>query len=218
MTIGEKIKHLRSERKLSQEKLAEELNVSRSAVAKWEADGGIPEIDNLMRLSSIFDISIDELVGNEKVQRTDPKEDILNRKNHEFGDGLYDIKIAGTWNDGAYNVYIVAEDTNFLYYCQYSKRAKSTYGMVNRKYITSVSRVEKKKVNRPDIVEVNREYFIGRSVQIDLAKEEGLIKGFFDFRDDDYRNVVIRSFEPDKLYLEYSKSINIGDITKIEEQ
>lgn len=48
MTIGEKIRKLRSEKGLSQEKLAERLNVSRSAVAKWEADGGIPEIDNLL--------------------------------------------------------------------------------------------------------------------------------------------------------------------------
>lgn len=48
MTMGAKIKQLRSKKGLSQEKLAEKLNVSRSAVAKWEADGGIPEIDNLL--------------------------------------------------------------------------------------------------------------------------------------------------------------------------
>ena len=39
MTVGEKIKHLRNVNCLSQEKLAEKLNVSRSAVAKWETDG-----------------------------------------------------------------------------------------------------------------------------------------------------------------------------------
>lgn len=49
MTMGAKIKQLRSKKGLSQEKLAEKLNVSRSAVAKWEADGGIPEIDNLLQ-------------------------------------------------------------------------------------------------------------------------------------------------------------------------
>ena len=64
MTMGAKIKQLRSKKGLSQEKLAEKLNVSRSAVAKWEADGGIPEIDNLLQLSLVFGISIDELVGN----------------------------------------------------------------------------------------------------------------------------------------------------------
>ncbi len=39
MTVGEEIKQLRNENGLSQEKLAEKLNVSRSAVAKWETDG-----------------------------------------------------------------------------------------------------------------------------------------------------------------------------------
>lgn len=39
MTVGEKIKQLRNENGLSQEKFAEKLNVSRSAVAKWETDG-----------------------------------------------------------------------------------------------------------------------------------------------------------------------------------
>lgn len=39
MTVGEKIKQLRNENGISQEKLAEKLNVSRSAVVKWETDG-----------------------------------------------------------------------------------------------------------------------------------------------------------------------------------
>lgn len=67
-TIGEKIKQLRSEKGLSQEKLAEKLNVSRSAIAKWETDGGIPEIDNLLQLSIVFGVSLDELVRNTRGQ------------------------------------------------------------------------------------------------------------------------------------------------------
>ena len=64
MTIGEKIRQFRNVKGFSQEVLAEKLNVSRSAVAKWEADGGIPEIDNLLQLSLVFNVSIDELIGN----------------------------------------------------------------------------------------------------------------------------------------------------------
>ena len=74
MTMGEKIKQLRNEKGLSQEKLAEELNVSRSAVAKWETDGGIPEIDNLIQLATVFDISLDELLGNTKEQKVIKKQ------------------------------------------------------------------------------------------------------------------------------------------------
>lgn len=75
MIIGERIKRLRNENGFSQEKLAEKLNVSRSAVAKWEADGGISEIDNLIQLSSVLGISLDELVGNTKGQNNSKEAD-----------------------------------------------------------------------------------------------------------------------------------------------
>ncbi|MDD7285522.1 MAG: helix-turn-helix transcriptional regulator [Firmicutes bacterium] len=45
MSIGEKIKKCRKEAGLSQEQLAEKLCVSRQAVAKWEADRGIPDVE-----------------------------------------------------------------------------------------------------------------------------------------------------------------------------
>ncbi len=105
MTVGEKIKQLRNEKGLSQEKLAEKLNVSRSAVAKWETDGGIPEIDNLIQLAAVFDISLDELLGNTKEQKTNKETDRPNYRpnyeNHDFGNKRYDIELTG-WNDGVW--------------------------------------------------------------------------------------------------------------------
>lgn len=62
MTIGERIKEERTKAGLSQEQLAGKLGVSRSAVAKWESENGIPDIDNLITLSDMFSITIDELV------------------------------------------------------------------------------------------------------------------------------------------------------------
>ena len=53
-------------RRMSQEQLAEKLGVSRQAVTKWETDTGIPDIENIMAISALFDISIDELFSNEK--------------------------------------------------------------------------------------------------------------------------------------------------------
>lgn len=50
---------------MSQEQLAEKLGVSRQAVTKWETDAGIPDIENLMAVSALFSISIDELLSNE---------------------------------------------------------------------------------------------------------------------------------------------------------
>lgn len=51
---------------MSQERLAEKLGVSRQAVTKWETDTGIPDIENMMAISALFDISVDELLSNEK--------------------------------------------------------------------------------------------------------------------------------------------------------
>ena len=66
MTFAEKLKALRKQTGMSQEKLAEKLNVSRQAVTKWETDAGIPDIENLRAISALFGISIDELLSNEK--------------------------------------------------------------------------------------------------------------------------------------------------------
>lgn len=64
MTLGEKLKEARKQAGLSQEQLSEKLGISRSAVAKWEADKGIPDIENLKALSGLLGVSIDYLVNN----------------------------------------------------------------------------------------------------------------------------------------------------------
>ena len=66
MTFAEKLKSIRKQTGMSQEQLAEKLGVSRQAVTKWETDAGIPDIENIMAISALFDISIDELLSNER--------------------------------------------------------------------------------------------------------------------------------------------------------
>lgn len=61
MTFGEKLKAHRKEKGLSQEKLAELVGVSRQAVTKWEANLSLPSSENLLALSSILGVSLDEL-------------------------------------------------------------------------------------------------------------------------------------------------------------
>ena len=51
---------------MSQEELSRELSVSRQAVYKWESNRGYPDIDNLIRISDIFNVTIDELIRNDK--------------------------------------------------------------------------------------------------------------------------------------------------------
>lgn len=62
MTLGEKIKEARKRCELSQEQLAEKMAVSRSAVAKWEAGNGLPDVDNLKALAQLLNVSVDELL------------------------------------------------------------------------------------------------------------------------------------------------------------
>ena len=67
MTLGEKIKEARKQCGLSQEQLAEKMAVSRSAVAKWEANNGLPDIDNLKALAQLLNVSIDYLLDDGEV-------------------------------------------------------------------------------------------------------------------------------------------------------
>lgn len=72
MTMGEKIKFLRKENKLSQEKLAELVGVSRQAISKWETGFSNPDTKNLICLSEVFNVSLDELIdAASKVQLTE---------------------------------------------------------------------------------------------------------------------------------------------------
>ena len=63
MTFAEKLKSIRKQTGMSQEQLAEKIGVSRQAVTKWETNAGIPDIENIMAISALFDISIDELLS-----------------------------------------------------------------------------------------------------------------------------------------------------------
>lgn len=61
MTFSEKLQRLRKVNGLSQEQLAEKLNVSRQAISKWEM-GAIPDMDNVIKISRFFDCSLDYLI------------------------------------------------------------------------------------------------------------------------------------------------------------
>lgn len=65
MNFQEKLVILRKEKGLSQEELAEQLGISRQAVAKWELGQSYPEIDNMIALSNLFKITIDRLLKSE---------------------------------------------------------------------------------------------------------------------------------------------------------
>jgi len=80
MTIGEKIYNLRKLAELSQESLAEKLDVSRQTVSKWERDECQPELDKVIAVCKLFNISTDELLIDKKQPKINATlQDIVDR-------------------------------------------------------------------------------------------------------------------------------------------
>ena len=83
MTLGQKIFELRNKQKMSQGDLAEKLNVSRQSISKWETDASIPELDKLIMLSDLFNITIDELVRDELPEMSTDEVKATPKRSHE---------------------------------------------------------------------------------------------------------------------------------------
>ena len=81
MEFNEKLQELRKSRGMTQEELAEELYVSRTAVSKWESGRGYPSIDSLKDISKFFSVSIDDLLSGEKLLHLAERENKSNIKN-----------------------------------------------------------------------------------------------------------------------------------------
>lgn len=224
MTLGEKIKSLRTQKGMTQEAFAEELNVSRSAIAKWESDIGVPEIINLKAIAKTFHITIDELLDEE--QDTFLGEEcvslIVEEKTEttnvyaytECVGYYYNINLTG-WNDGVSDAIVCGEDEDFVYY-QRTENKNTICGLIGKKHIASVEK-EKKSRECCNLKAINREYFCNKQVCIEIAHKNGLLRGFFDFSNDNYLNVTINAFRQGKAYLEFGRVLNVEDITKIEE-
>ena len=84
MTFGEKLQQLRKGRGWSQERLAEEIPISRQAVSKWESGAAAPDTENVVRLSAIFGVSTDYLLhddftGDEDIPAVKRREEELQK-------------------------------------------------------------------------------------------------------------------------------------------
>lgn len=76
MTLGERIKECRQNAKLSQEKVAELVGVSRQAVTKWETNQTAPNTGNIFKLAEIFGTTVDMLISSDEPSRQSPAEQI----------------------------------------------------------------------------------------------------------------------------------------------
>ena len=69
MTFGDQLSKARKEKELTQEELAEKLNLSRQTILRWEKNQVFPDISNLKAVAQVLDVSFDYLLGEEKPER-----------------------------------------------------------------------------------------------------------------------------------------------------
>jgi len=115
MEFNNKLYQLRKQNGLSQEELANRLNVSRQTVSKWEIGDSTPDIEKLIAISDLFDISLDELVmGKDAVNEKEWTERVLtsdNKKKAKKG-----LKIVGIIFGGLVLVDIISLIVYFSLY------------------------------------------------------------------------------------------------------
>ena len=107
MTLEEQIRNYRKQAGMSQEKMAELIGVSRQAITKWENGTGTPDIANLVAIAELFQISLDELLLNEK--RGKKQSEYLYESTTEYDiDGIknFDIKTNAFLNCQPYKFFV----------------------------------------------------------------------------------------------------------------
>lgn len=80
MDFSEKLMTLRKAHNLTQEQLAERLEVSRQSVSKWEGGQAVPELDKIVQLSAVFDVTTDYLLKSSEIDDLSVKTELLERQ------------------------------------------------------------------------------------------------------------------------------------------
>lgn len=101
MTLGQNLYNLRTKANMTQEQLAEKMNVSRQSISKWESDASRPDLEKLKLLAELYQISVDELLGKEAIipvssDSTKKDKDILHLKRITAGLGVVSLVLASS--------------------------------------------------------------------------------------------------------------------------
>lgn len=133
MEIGNKINQLRKLSGMTQEQLAEKLNVSRQTISKWESDSTSPDLESIVKISRIFHVSLDDLLkeGEAGVEnKTDEQitlEDLMKINLHNRKMTL--LLISGL-------IFIMVSILNFAYVIALQSTTLSTQYMLYRYIVT----------------------------------------------------------------------------------
>ena len=123
MTFGEKLREARKEVCLSQEQLAEKMCVSRSAIAKWETDKGMPDINNLKVMSKLLNVSVDYLLDNEEKISFNEIKEAININDYEKNGKCRDKKDAACYENN--------KDANAIYALVRNKKMTKTEWIID---------------------------------------------------------------------------------------
>lgn len=133
MEIGNKINQLRKLSGMTQEQLAEKLNVSRQTISKWESDSTSPDLESIVKISRIFHVSLDGLLKEGEVDvanKTDEQitlEDLMKIN-------LYNRKMTLLLISGL--IFIMVSILNFAYVIALQSTTLSTQYMLYRYIVT----------------------------------------------------------------------------------
>lgn len=110
MNIAERIINLRKQKGWSQEELAEQLDVSRQSVSKWESGSSIPDINRILQMSEIFGVTTDYLLKGE-VQTLPAESKVIevdSGTDEDKTSALSDLQIKSFLSDTAHFAYMIA--------------------------------------------------------------------------------------------------------------
>ena len=94
MEFNQKLQELRKQKGLTQEELAKELFVSRTAISKWESGRGYPNIESLKLIAKFFSVTVDELLSsNEALTLAEESQKETEKRYHNLVFGLLDFSI-----------------------------------------------------------------------------------------------------------------------------
>ena len=94
MEFNEKLQELRKQKGLTQEELAKELFVSRTAISKWESGRGYPNIESLKLIAKFFSVTVDELLSsNEALTLAEESQKETEKRYHNLVFGLLDFSM-----------------------------------------------------------------------------------------------------------------------------
>ena len=133
MEIGIKINQLRKLSGMTQEQLAEKLNVSRQTISKWESDSTSPDLESIVKISRIFHVSLDDLLKEGEAgvtNKTDEQitlEDLMKINLHNRKMTL--LLISGL-------IFIMVSILNFAYVIALQSTTLSTQYMLYRYIVT----------------------------------------------------------------------------------